>query len=190
MDASICVCNHPPPVSCVNLPPRSDSQRQRQHASRVVLGGPVKVFVSHTPPFPPSLLAFQSTQGSADTLSTNPVFRAKTVLSPMTLSSPPASSPPSDTATESELDVLGRDLSGCVLEQYVFTIMGIGLGTGMSVYRKSFFPLVAWGAAGSIGDLMYGLGYACKGHYDAYKACRNKLYRPGAPPIPPPPSLG
>lgn len=92
--------------------------------------------------------------------------------------------PPSET----DLDRLGRDLSACVLEQYVFTVVGIGLGTGLGVYRRSLLPLVAFGAVGSLGDLAYGLGWACKGKFDAYKACRNRVQPLIIPPprVPPP----
>lgn len=86
-----------------------------------------------------------------------------------------SSSPPPPLPSETDLDLLGRDLSACVLEQYVFTVVGIGLGTGVGVYRRSLLPLVAFGSMGSLGDLAYGLGWACKGKFDAYKACRNRV---------------
>lgn len=80
--------------------------------------------------------------------------------------------------TETELDRLGTELNTCLMAQYAFTVVGLAVGTALGVQRKSLLPLVGAGAVGSLGDLVYGLGYACKPRLDAYRACRERVQPP------------
>ena len=107
---------------------------------------------------------------------------------------PPAASPSNNNnngaedAAAAELDRLGSELNTCLLSQYVFTVVGLAVGTGLGVQRRSLLPLVGFGAAGSVGDLFWGLGYACKPRLDAYRAFRNRM-QPQRPPLQPLPPL-
>lgn len=94
-----------------------------------------------------------------------------------------APAPPAKSAAEAELDQLGTDLNQCLMGQYAFTVVGIAVGTGLGIHRKSLLPLVGFGAIGSLGDLFYGLGYACKPKLDVYRACRDRM-RPPRPALP------
>lgn len=99
---------------------------------------------------------------------------------------PPAASA-GGASSQEELDALGTELNTCLMQQYIFTIVGLAVGTGVGIQRKSLLPLVGAGAVGSLGDLVYGLGKACKPQLDAYRSCRDRLQ---PPPLrgPPPPS--
>lgn len=88
---------------------------------------------------------------------------------------PPGADPTAAAADEAELDRLGTELNACVMAQYAFTVVGLAVGTGLGIQRKSLLPLVGFGALGSVGDLLYGLGFACKPKLDAYRACRDRV---------------
>jgi hypothetical protein len=75
------------------------------------------------------------------------------------------------------------------MSQYAFTVVGLAVGTGLGIQRKSLLPLVGFGALGSLGDLVYGLGFACKPQLDAYRHARDRV-QPSKPPLPPIPPKG
>jgi hypothetical protein len=70
-----------------------------------------------------------------------------------------------------------------LFSQYALTVLGVTAGTGYSLYKKpkgtsGLGIMLVSGAAGSLGDLVYGYTYACRPEVKAWQTSRLPQQQP------------
>jgi|TARA_B110000090_G_scaffold161286_1_gene177942 hypothetical protein len=66
----------------------------------------------------------------------------------------------------------GELLSACMLQQSMFTVVGVGIGLAVGLQRKNLRPFVAWSMMGTLGDMGYGYLHACRPIIEEYEECK------------------
>ena len=87
------------------------------------------------------------------------------------------------------LSIFGDALLSFVLNQFngiylqfvtassMCTVVGVGVGTALSVQRKSAKYLALGGLAGTLGDAAYSFGYMCRDLQLEYSVARSQAYK-------------
>ena len=70
-----------------------------------------------------------------------------------------------------DLKLKGEAVSHCMLEQSMFTVLGVLSGVALGVRRKAIKPFVGLSLLGTTMDLGYGQIIACRDLIDDYNEC-------------------
>jgi len=70
------------------------------------------------------------------------------------------------------LETKGMNVSNCMLEQSMGTVVGVAAGLAWGVSTKRIKPFVLLSTAGTAADLAYGYGVACTDLIDDYMAAK------------------
>lgn len=76
---------------------------------------------------------------------------------------------------EAELVAKGKLVSECLLNNSMFTIVGVAAGTVIGIRRKGFRPLVEYSLIGTMGDLYYGYRFKCVDVIEDVRLSREKF---------------
>ena len=72
------------------------------------------------------------------------------------------------------IKTLGMKVSNCLLESSMCLVVGLGIGTALSIQRKNLRPFVIGCTLGTMSDMVYGYCISCKPLIDDYnKALKN-----------------
>ena len=74
--------------------------------------------------------------------------------------------------TKDTLQEKGKLSSACMLQQSMFTVVGVGAGLALALRTKNIKPFLLGAFGGTVGDYSYGLFYACKGVIEDYQKCK------------------
>lgn len=66
----------------------------------------------------------------------------------------------------------GKLVTACVLDNSIFTVVGVVGGTILGVRRRHFRPLVSFSLAGSFADLIFGYLVGCQAVIEDLKVSR------------------
>ena len=71
---------------------------------------------------------------------------------------------------------LSQDLSACYLSSSMFTVVGVGIGTALSLQKKNVKYMALGAMAGTTTDAVYGFGFLCRDLSNKYQMARNAAY--------------
>ena len=74
--------------------------------------------------------------------------------------------------TKELLQEKGTVSSACMLQQSMFTVVGVGAGLALALKMKNIRPFLLGAFGGTVGDYSYGLLYACKDVLEDYQRCK------------------
>ena len=74
--------------------------------------------------------------------------------------------------TKESLQEKGRLSSACMLQQSMFTVVGVGIGLAFGLRSKNVKPFLLGAFGGTLGDYGYGILYACKSVIEDYQKCK------------------
>ena len=77
-----------------------------------------------------------------------------------------------DGITKEALQEKGKVSSACMLQQSMFTVVGVGVGLALGLRSKNIKPFLLATFTGTVGDYSYGLLYACKDVIEDYQKCK------------------
>ena len=64
--------------------------------------------------------------------------------------------------------ILGRKVSNCILENSMCLVVGLGIGTALSIQRRNLRPFVMGCTIGTMCDMAYGYCIVCRPLIDDY----------------------
>ena len=79
-------------------------------------------------------------------------------------------------APKKSMDELSKDLSLCYLQSSMFTVVGVAVGSALSMQKKNVRYLAVGAFFGTVSDAAYGFGYACRELQNDYQTARNAIY--------------
>lgn len=94
---------------------------------------------------------------------------------PMDPDQPSRELAPPKTYTKEEINALGRKVSECMLSNSWGLVVGITVGTALTVKRKNLRPFVVWTLFGSFADLVYGYTNSCRNVLNDWERATRKV---------------
>jgi hypothetical protein len=73
-----------------------------------------------------------------------------------------------ETTPVDTVKILGRKVSNCILENSMCLVVGLGIGTALSIQRRNLRPFVMGCTIGTMCDMAYGYCIVCRPLIDDY----------------------
>jgi len=71
--------------------------------------------------------------------------------------------------------LIGERLSACMLQQSMFTVVGVAAGMAISLRTKNTKYFILTSLMGTSADFLYGGMVECREIIDQYRACENRV---------------